>query len=58
LLSDAALAHRRRATPQVDLLGVVPAVIGHPWVGNHIDVILPETGPTRDHTPSRKTPAT
>jgi len=39
-------------------LGVVPAVIGHSRVENHIDVILPETELTCDYTHSRKTPAT
>jgi hypothetical protein len=58
LVPDPALAHRSRATPQVGLLGVVPAVIGHSRIENHIDVILPKTGPTCDHAQSRNTPAT
>jgi hypothetical protein len=55
LVPDAALAQRRRATPQVGLLGVTAAVIGHSRTKNHINVILPETGLTSDHPRSGNT---
>jgi hypothetical protein len=51
-LADAALAHRRRATPQVRLLGGRPGRHQPSQVKNHIGVILP------NRVTPRKTPAT
>jgi hypothetical protein len=58
LLPDPALAHRRRATPQVGLPGGRPD--RHPQLPleNHIHVILPDPRPTSELARSRKTPAT
>jgi len=58
LLADAALAHRRRATPKVGLPGGRPDRHRPLLHKNHMDVILPDPGSTSELARSRKTPAT
>jgi hypothetical protein len=58
LLAHPALAHRRRATPQVRLPGRRPGCHRPLPLENHINVILPDPGSTSEPARPRKTPAT
>jgi len=58
LLPDPALAHRRRTTPQIRLLGGRPGCHRPLPLEKHIHVILPDHRSTSEPARSRKTPAT